>query len=79
MLINKHTDQDLNVEISISGNIKVNNIGKIWLLNGPNIMAQNDGKPETVKIKEIEINNVKNNFKYTLPAHSVTAMEIETQ
>jgi len=76
ILINKHADKDFDVEISLGDDINVNDLGGIWVLNGPDIMAQNDGKPGTVKIKDVEINDLKNSFKYTLPAHSVTAMEI---
>ncbi len=77
IFINKHPKQDFKIKVLIEEAAKVNNVGDIWLLTGPVITAQNDGLPESVKIEKLEAANISNNFIYTLPAHSVIAMEIK--
>jgi len=75
ILINKHPDKNFNLDISIKG--KVSGNADIWILTGPSLMSQNDGSPGAVKIEKLPSIRVTNKFKYTLPAHSVVAMEIE--
>ncbi|RKY39641.1 MAG: hypothetical protein DRP76_03170 [Candidatus Omnitrophota bacterium] len=74
ILINKHSDKDFDLDIVIKGKISGN--ADIWILTGPTLMSQNDGSPETVKIKKLPSIKITNRFKYTLPAHSIVAMEI---
>ena len=78
ILINKHSEKDLDVEVLIDESGKNYNLSNIWILKGPDIMAQNDGKPRTVKIEKLVPIGVKDQFTVTLPAHSVAAMEIGT-
>lgn len=77
ILINKHSEQDFDLNIFIDENVKLKGYSDIWILTGPNIMSQNDGQPGTVKISQLERIKINNNFKYILPKHSVIAMEIE--
>jgi len=76
VLINKHCEEDFDISISIDKSTKVKKSAKAWILTGTTIMAQNDGNPGRIKIKELEPIKVRNNFKYNLPEHSVVLLEI---
>jgi alpha-L-arabinofuranosidase len=77
ILINKHSDKNFDVRISLKSVNKVNNVSHIWLLTGPDLMSQNDGSPDMVKIHELVTDKMSEYFVYTLPAHSVVAIEVE--
>ncbi|MFC1592683.1 hypothetical protein ACFL4C_01565 [Candidatus Omnitrophota bacterium] len=77
ILINKNPEKDFELSILIDENTKLKGYSDIWILSGPDIMSQNDGQPDSVKISRLEQREIDNNFKYTIPKHSVVAMEIE--
>ena len=74
---NKHSDKDFDIEVNFKNTGNVNKVSHIWLLTGPDLMSQNDGSPNTVKIDELVTDKMSNHFTYTLPAHSAVAIEIE--
>ena len=77
MLVNKHSKQDFDLDINLEDVTESEKKCTIWILAGPDIMSQNDGSPDLVKIKQIETITVTNKFRYKIPKHSVVAMEIE--
>ncbi|MBN1869508.1 MAG: hypothetical protein JW847_02885 [Candidatus Omnitrophica bacterium] len=74
-LINKHAEKDFKVNIAINGAITENK-GEVWILNGPDLKAQNDGSPGVVAIKKYDLSDVKNRFSYNVPPHSVNMLRI---
>ncbi len=74
-LINKHATQDYTVKILVDG-VTPKEVGKVWILNGPALEAQNDGQPHTVKIDAFHVEDVGPSFLYNLPAHSVNMLQI---
>jgi len=76
-LINKHSERNFKINITIKG-INANQNGEVWILNGPSLEAQNDGSPEVVKIKKysFSLTDVQNKFSYDIPAHSVNLLKI---
>ena len=77
ILVNKHSKQDFDLDISLEDVTNGEKKCNIWILTGPDIMSQNDGSPDIVKIEQIEAITMTNKFKYNLPKHSIVAMEIE--
>ncbi len=75
LLVNKHAQKDFKVKVSLEGMIPTEN-GKAFVLNGPDISAQNDGNPRSVSIQRFEIQGIKKKFIYHVAAHSVNLMEI---
>ena len=78
IIINKHSSKDFNLKISINDIFQVTNSGKGWMLTAPSAKAQNDGSPRTVKVEEIKLNNVDNDFDFRLEPHSVVAIELNS-
>lgn len=76
VLINKHEKNDYKVNISLQS-IEPNPQGKLFILTGAQLSAQNDGNPKAVQIKEFTIQNIKKEFTYKVPAHSVNVLEID--
>ena len=78
-LINKHAEQDFVVNISVEGGVLASN-GEVRILTGPSLEAQNDASPGVVDITKYNLTEVKNKFRYTVPARSVNMlrMSIET-
>jgi len=74
-LINKHAEKDFKVNIAIDGAI-VGDQGEVWILNGPDLNAQNDGSPGVVAIKKYDLSDVRNRFSYNVPPHSVNMLRI---
>ena len=76
VIINKHSDTDyrINIKTELLG---LNPAAKLYLLNGSHILAENDGNPGMIGIKEYDVNNISNDFWYTAPAHSVSVFEID--
>ncbi|MCK5013111.1 MAG: hypothetical protein KAS66_04780 [Candidatus Omnitrophica bacterium] len=75
VLTNKHASQNFKVNISLEG-VNPQDTGYVWILNGPDLEAQNDGSPGTVDIKKYDLSGVKKKFTYDIPAHSVNLLEI---
>ena len=75
VLTNKHQQEDFSIEIYLD-DVDPETQAIVWVLNGPNLEAQNDGKPRNVDIKESSI-NVDNKFQYVVPAHSVNLIAIK--
>jgi alpha-L-arabinofuranosidase len=75
VLVNKHSEKNIDVNISID---KIGN-GEcdIWVLAGPDIMSQNDGSAGRVRVERMKTINISGKLKYTVPAHSIVAMEIK--
>lgn len=76
MLINKHENKDYKVKVYLKG-VKPKAEAALFILNGPSVMAQNEGHPTAVTIKNFKVQNMDNEFSYTIPAHSINAIEIE--
>lgn len=74
IITNKHAQKDFDVTISLNG-AKPDSKGLLWVLNGPNLEAQNDGKPRMVAMKQFEI-QVDEKFTYAVPAHSISLIAI---
>lgn len=73
-LINKHPDKTFNVKVFvIDGDLHPS--GRLYVLNGPSILAQNDQDPMAVGIKEYGIRGLGKEFDYTLPEHSVSIIQ----
>lgn len=75
VLINKHEKNDYKVKV-IMQSIEPNLQGKLFILTGAELTSQNDGNPKAVQIKELTIENIKKEFIYKIPAHSVNVLEI---
>jgi alpha-L-arabinofuranosidase len=75
VLINKDEKRDYKVRLNIVS-VKPEKQGKLIVLNGPELTAQNDGNPMNVQLKEFTVENINNSFTYTLPAHSVNLIEV---
>ena len=75
VLINKHAEKDFKINISLNG-ADVDERGDVWILNGPDLKAQNDGSPEVVDIKKYDLSGLNNKFRYSVPAHSVSLLKI---
>jgi alpha-L-arabinofuranosidase len=75
VFVNKHPDQAFNLMLNFA-NSEPSSTGKAWLLHGPALNAQNDGNPESVKIKEFNVNGINKEFYVQLPAKSVLLMQI---
>ncbi len=78
VLINKHQKENLKVKLFLEG-VSVDEKARLFVLNGPDILAQNEGHPGNVMIKEYTIENFKPESLYTLPAHSVNLIRIEVK
>lgn len=76
VIINKHEKNDYKVKVSLQS-IEPKLQGKLFILTGPQLTSQNDGNPNTVHIKELTIENIKKEFIYNVPAHSVNVLEID--
>lgn len=76
VLINKHASQDIPVTINLN-NFNPANAGEAWVLLGPDLKAQNDGKPGTVDLRKFAVNDIKDSFIFTTPAHSVSVIQIK--
>lgn len=75
ILINKHASQDFPVTINLKNFVPADT-GDAWILMGPDLLAQNDGKPGTVKLRKFAVKDVKDSFVFISPAHSVSVMQI---
>ncbi|NVM52437.1 MAG: hypothetical protein HWN66_01955 [Candidatus Helarchaeota archaeon] len=75
--INRHHAHEIPTTISLSNfdpKLKI----QVFELNGPHHSAYNDfHKKNEVKIEEKEFNSTGNEFIYTFPAHSVTALILQ--
>ncbi len=76
VLINKHEKNDYKVKV-IMQSMEPNPQGKLFILTGLELTSQNDGNPKAVQIKELSIENIRKEFIYKIPAHSVNFLEID--
>ncbi len=75
VLINKHESKDYKVKIYLKS-IKPKSEGRLYILNGPSLMSQNEGNPVNVSIKDFKVENISQDFNYTVPAHSINLIEV---
>ncbi len=73
--VNKHSLATMRSSINIK-NAKVKKEAKVYTLNGPTINADNNYSDQ-VTIEEKSIAYAGDNFNYSFPAHSVTAIELD--
>ncbi len=76
MLINKHESESFKAKINLL-RFKPEETGKLISLSGPNLMAQNEGNPVNIRIKEYAISNIKDTFTYNIPPHSINVLQIQ--
>jgi len=77
--VNAHKDDGIEAEIRLR-DISVKKKGRVFELNGPDIMARNDLEdPERVKIIEKRIDNADDRFSYEFPPHSATVIELKVK
>jgi len=57
LLINKHPEKDYNIR-ALTYNVNIRNQGKVYILTGPSLTAQNEGNPMNVQIKEFDVSNI---------------------
>jgi len=75
-LINKHADDDFVVKISVK-EVPLKASGRVWILNGPDLKSQNDGQQGLVKIEKYKLQDIKDEFLYKVPAHTVNMIQME--
>lgn len=75
VLINKHEQDTFKLKVNLR-NVKCKEEGELLVLTGKTLLAQNDGNPMAAVIKEYKIQNVSNEFSFTLPARSVCLLKI---
>ena len=49
----------------------------VYILNGPSILSHNEENPDIVKISELTISNVADQFEYTFPPRSLVIIVLE--
>ncbi len=76
VLINRHPEKNFSVKVIIK-DVTPASVGRLWIINGPNLEAQNDGAPDTVTMKNYSIRKVEQSFDYKVPAHSVNMFQID--
>jgi alpha-L-arabinofuranosidase len=76
LLTNKHEETDFTVFMTINSTAELAPTGEVWILNGPELRAQNDGSPGEVDIQKYHLSGIQNKFSYTVPAHSVNLLKI---
>jgi len=75
--INYHQQEDIKCSIFLEGFCPEKE-AKIYELNGPDVMAENDfDHPQRVDIEESKINYANKEFTYRFPSHSVTVIKLE--
>jgi len=75
-IINYNKDDDLECQIDLE-EFEVLKSGRIYEYNAPSIDSRNDfDNPELVKIQEKNIDSLSNSFKFLLPKHSCSILEI---
>ncbi|MFC1632011.1 alpha-L-arabinofuranosidase C-terminal domain-containing protein [Candidatus Omnitrophota bacterium] len=75
VLINKHAEKEYKVNVAMKS-VEPKQGAQIFVLSGPSLYAQNEGKPGNVRIREYQLPKIDRNFSYNLPAHSVNVFEI---
>lgn len=79
VLINKHAQEDFQTNITIKGAGTVGSEGEVWILDGPDLQAQNDGSPGAVAVTKYDLSGAQKKFSYTVPRHSVSLLKIPYQ
>lgn len=75
MLINKDQDHPLDVNVSTPG--LAPSAANAWILDGPTIDATNEQNPQNVRVTHKDLGTVTGPFTFQVPAHSLTALEID--
>jgi len=78
LLINKHPEKDYAIR-ALTYNVNVRPQGKVYLLTGPSLMAQNEGNPLNVQIKEYDVSNIEREMDFKLPAHSAMLIQMDIE
>lgn len=75
IVVNKHNLATMQSAVNIK-NAKIKKQAKVYTMNGPTINSDNNYSDQ-VAIEEKSIAYADENFNYTFPAHSVTAIEFD--
>jgi alpha-L-arabinofuranosidase/6-phosphogluconate dehydrogenase (decarboxylating) len=77
LLVNRRVSGDVTTSLNLQGFGAIQSSGTAWTVNGTSYLSSNDfANPDTVGITEAAINNVTTSFTYTLPAHSVSILDL---
>ncbi|MBD3245492.1 MAG: hypothetical protein GF333_00590 [Candidatus Omnitrophica bacterium] len=76
ILVNKHEKDDIEVKMRVKGTNGTMTCTP-WVLTGPGLMESNENSPDSIAIEAVTEFTAEGAFEYTLPARSVTALEIE--
>ncbi len=77
IVINKHDSLDYVIPVEING-LEPESIAFVHTLNGAGIYATNEEDSLAITIRDSVIANASENFIYTFPCHSITAMNFST-
>ncbi len=77
MVINKNMDNAITATISLQGFTPATE-GLTWTLNGPAIDSTNEQNHDNVKVTPGRFKISSNPFAYAFPAHSLTAIEVDS-
>ncbi|MHB1461440.1 MAG: alpha-L-arabinofuranosidase C-terminal domain-containing protein [Armatimonadota bacterium] len=75
MLVNKDQQHPLSVRVSTPGFAPAS--ASAWILSGPTVDATNEQNPQNVQVIRKNLGAVNGPFTFSIPAHSLTALEIE--
>jgi len=78
LLINKHPEKSYKVR-AITYNVNVRSQGKVYLLTGPSLLAQNEGNPMSVQLREFDVHNIEREMDFGLPAHSAMLIQMDIE
>jgi alpha-N-arabinofuranosidase len=77
IVINNNLNDRVAADINL-GSFSPSGSGSVWTLNGSGFRAFNNVEhPNRVSIVERPLDDVKDSFAYTFPAHSITALKID--
>lgn len=78
IVINKNLEKSMSAQITINNGFEIDQDGKYWELNGPDIDSTNENMKENVTITEGAFTLTPHNksFFYEFRPHSVTALEL---
>ena len=78
MLINKHPEKSYAVH-ALTYNVALWPKGKVYVLTGPALTAQNEDNPSNVQIKEFEVDNIAREMDFSLPPHAVMLIQMDIE
>ncbi|MCM8824683.1 MAG: hypothetical protein NC937_00815 [Candidatus Omnitrophica bacterium] len=76
--VNRHPEKDINCKIELH-NIKIKNYADAFVVNGPDVDAINDYDNERIKMEQYQEKVKTENLQWNFPAHSITAIKIQTR